>query len=82
MRNAVLDAPMDNGVAGSYQKREECVGADTRSVGLVVSIAGAVVTWNVQPPVGPHWYALTIAAISIPCAWLGGKIYERQNRFR
>ena len=47
-------------------------------VGLVVSIAGAVATWNTQPPIGPHWYALLIAAISIPCAWLGGMIRERQ----
>lgn len=49
-------------------------------VGLVVSIAGAVATWNTQPPIGPHWYALLIAAISIPCAWLGGMIRERQLR--
>jgi hypothetical protein len=48
-------------------------------VGLVVSIGGAVATWNMQPPVGPHWYPLAIAAISIPCAWLGGKIYEMQH---
>ena len=47
-------------------------------VGLVVSIAGAMATWNTQPPIGPHWYALLIAAISIPCAWVGGKIRERQ----
>jgi drug/metabolite transporter (DMT)-like permease len=47
-------------------------------VGLVVSIAGALATWNTQPPIGPHWYALLIAAISIPCAWLGGMIRERQ----
>ena len=47
-------------------------------VGLVVSIAGAVATWNTQPPIGPHWYALLIAAISIPCAWIGGMIRERQ----
>jgi drug/metabolite transporter (DMT)-like permease len=47
-------------------------------IGLIVSIAGAVATWNTQPPIGPHWYALLIAAISIPCAWLGGMIRERQ----
>jgi drug/metabolite transporter (DMT)-like permease len=47
-------------------------------VGLVVSIAGAVATWNIQPAVGPHWYALLIATISIPCAWIGGMIRERQ----
>jgi drug/metabolite transporter (DMT)-like permease len=49
-------------------------------VGLIVSIAGAVATWNTVPSVGPHWYALLIAAISIPCAWLGGMIRERQLR--
>jgi hypothetical protein len=47
-------------------------------VGLVVSIGGAVATWNIEPPVGPHWYALAVAAISIPCAWLGGRIRELQ----
>ena len=47
-------------------------------VGLVVSIAAAVGTWNHEPPLGPHWYAVAIAAISIPCAWLGGKLRERQ----
>ena len=47
-------------------------------VGLVVSLAAAVGTWNHEPPLGPHWYAVAIAAISIPCAWLGGKLRERQ----
>lgn len=47
-------------------------------IGLVVSLAGAVATWNHEPPLGPHWYALAIAAISIPCAWLGGKFLEMQ----
>ena len=47
-------------------------------VGLVVSLAAAVGTWNSEPPLGPHWYAVAIAAISIPCAWLGGKLRERQ----
>ncbi len=47
-------------------------------VGLVVSLAATVGTWNSKPPLGPHWYAVAIAAISIPCAWLGGKLRERQ----
>jgi hypothetical protein len=51
-------------------------------VGLIVSIAGAAATWNTQPPVGPHWYALLIAAISIPCAWAGGRIRERQLGYK
>jgi hypothetical protein len=47
-------------------------------LGLAVGTAGAVATWNTQPPLGPHWYALLVAAISIPCAWIGGMIRERQ----
>jgi peptidoglycan/LPS O-acetylase OafA/YrhL len=48
-------------------------------VGLVVSIAGAAATWNHEPPLGPHWYAVAVALISIPCAWIGGKIWETQS---
>ena len=44
----------------------------------VVGIAGAVATWNIMPSIGPHWYPLLVAVISIPCAWLGGMIRERQ----
>jgi len=47
--------------------------------GLVVSIAGAALTWNHEPPLGPHWYAVAVALISLPCAWLGGKIREMQT---
>ena len=48
-------------------------------VGLVVSIAGAAATWNSEPPLGPHWYGVAVALISIPCAWIGGRIYELQS---
>jgi len=41
-------------------------------VGVVVSTAGAVVTWNM--PIGPHWYPLLLVAVSIPCAYAGGKL--------
>ncbi len=47
-------------------------------LGLVVGLAGAVATWNHVPPLGPHWYAVVVALISIPCAWIGGKIDELQ----
>lgn len=43
-------------------------------IGLVVSIAGAVATWNRQPPLGPHWYPLALVVTALPCAWLGGKL--------
>ena len=42
------------------------------AIGLVLSIAGAAVTWNRD--LGPHWYAIVIAAIAIPCSWLGARL--------
>jgi hypothetical protein len=42
-------------------------------VGVVLSIVGAIVTWNGGPAYGPHWYPIALIVISLPCAWLGGK---------
>ncbi len=42
------------------------------AIGFVLSIAGAVATWNRD--LGPHWYALAVAAIALPCAWIGAKL--------
>jgi hypothetical protein len=46
------------------------------AVGVVLSAIGAAVTWNKGPEFGPHWYPLLLVAISIPCAWVGGKLFE------
>ena len=48
-------------------------------LGLVVGGAGAAVTWNSNPPLGPHWYGIAVALISIPCAWIGGLLAERRR---
>ena len=47
-------------------------------IGFVVSIAGAVVTWNKGPAFGPHWYPLALIVTALPCAWVGGWVRERQ----
>jgi len=47
-------------------------------VGLVLSIAGAAATWNRD--LGPHWYPIAVAAIALPCAWLGGALRVRHMR--
>lgn len=47
-------------------------------IGLVVSIAGAVATWN--SGLGPHWYPLWLIVLAVPPAWVGGKIREMQLR--
>ncbi|PJZ68828.1 hypothetical protein CH373_15550 [Leptospira perolatii] len=41
-------------------------------IGVVISIAGAIAMWEAGPP----WYSIAIIAISLPCAWAGGKIEE------
>ena len=40
------------------------------AVGLAVSIAGAIIMWEA----GPGWYSLAVIAISLPCAWVGGRL--------
>jgi len=51
-------------------------------IGVVVSTAGLVATWNAGPAFGPRWYAIALVLVSIPCAWAGGKLRERQLRAR
>jgi hypothetical protein len=49
-------------------------------LGLVVSIAGAVVTWNHVPSLGPHWYPIALIVLAMPAAWVGGKLFGAQSR--
>ena len=49
-------------------------------VGLVLSIVGAVATWNAGPEFGPRWYPLALVASALPCAWVGGRLREMQLR--
>ncbi|WP_224242390.1 hypothetical protein [Hyalangium gracile] len=43
-------------------------------IGLVLSIAGAVAMWGA----GPGWYPIALAASSLPCGWLGGRLAQRR----
>ena len=76
------------GVAGSYLTARL---APTRpmqhalvlgAVGLALSTAGALATWNRGPEFGPHWYPLALIATAMPCAWAGGWLRDRQLRGR
>ncbi len=46
-------------------------------VGLVLSTAGAVATWN-KATLGPRWYPLALLVLAMPCAWAGGRVREIQ----
>ncbi|HEY2960869.1 MAG TPA: hypothetical protein VGJ37_00510 [Pyrinomonadaceae bacterium] len=35
-------------------------------------------TWNKGPEFGPGWYPLTLVALSLPLAWIGGKLRLEQ----
>lgn len=45
-------------------------------IGFLVSILGAVFTWNAGPEFGPHWYAIVLVLLALPQAWLGGKLAQ------
>jgi hypothetical protein len=47
-------------------------------IGLVVSILGAVLTWNKGPAFGPHWYPVALVVLAMPQAWVGGKLRVMQ----
>ena len=48
-------------------------------IGTVLSIAGAASTWNAGPEFGPKWYPILLVLISLPCSFLGGKLFLRRR---
>jgi hypothetical protein len=47
-------------------------------LGLVASVVGAVATWNSPIANQSHWYAIALAVLALPQAWLGGWLRSRQ----
>jgi len=50
------------------------------AIGFVLSIVGAIATWNLGPEFGPHWYPISLVVTALPCAWLGGWLEEASWR--
>lgn len=49
------------------------------ALGVIITIAsslGAYKMWGM----GPAWYSIADIVIAIPCAWIGGKMYERLKK--
>ena len=42
-------------------------------IGLLANIAGGIMMWKL----GAHWYPFVLAALAVPCCWLGGVIARR-----
>jgi hypothetical protein len=47
-------------------------------VGLVLGGTGAIAT--IPMHLGPAWYPIAIAVTALPCAWLGGVLYQMPRR--
>jgi drug/metabolite transporter (DMT)-like permease len=47
-------------------------------IGLVVNFAGTVATWNAGPQYQSHWYPIALTVLALPCAWVGGLLWEKQ----
>jgi hypothetical protein len=68
------------GVVGSYiaarlaPRRPMLHAMVLGTLGFVVSILGAVMTWNRGPAFGPHWYPVALVVLALPTAWAGGKL--------
>jgi hypothetical protein len=46
-------------------------------IGLALSAAGAIVAVT-HADLGPAWYPIALVITTLPCAWLGGLLYQRR----
>ena len=44
-------------------------------IGVVLTTAATIATWNKGPAFGPHWYPVALIILALPCAWLGGRFH-------
>ena len=64
-------------IMGSYLTARLAPGKPMRLVmiggviGFAISIIGSIAMWD-KPP---HWYGIALIITTLPCAWLGGKIF-------
>lgn len=47
-------------------------------IGVVLNTAGALEIRKLGPEFGPLWYPVTLILISLPCAWIGGKLVRER----
>jgi hypothetical protein len=70
------------GVAGSYLTARLAPDRPMQhslalgGVGVLLGVAGTIALWNA----GPAWYPLTLIALTMPCAWLGGRLFQPSAR--
>jgi hypothetical protein len=48
------------------------------AIGFVLSIPG-VIFITTHTNLGPAWYPIALVVTALPCAWLGGALYQRKQ---
>lgn len=44
-------------------------------IAFIISILGAAAMWDTPP----HWYPVTLIITTLPCAWLGAKLFIKNR---
>ncbi len=47
-------------------------------LGVIANLVGAAVMWNHPAVVGHRWHAWVLAALAMPSAWPGGRLFMMQ----
>jgi hypothetical protein len=47
------------------------------AIGFVLSIPGVIIA--TQANLGPMWYPIALVITALPCAWLGGLLYQTKQ---
>ena len=47
------------------------------AIGFVLSIPGVIIA--TQANLGPMWYPIALVITALPCAWLGGLLYQTKH---
>lgn len=72
------------GVAGAWLTAKLAPGAGMRhamilgGIGLVLCTAGLIASFTMK--LGPVWYPLALLLVTLPCAWLGGRLATGARR--
>ncbi len=48
------------------------------ALGLVLTLAGTIATWDKGPDFGPHWYPIGLMVLTMPQSWAGAKMWLMQ----
>ncbi len=76
-----VDGILGTYIAGRLAPRRPLAHALTLGgIGVVLSSLGVLATLGGGPEFGPLWYPLALVAITLPCAFVGGKLAERRRQ--